>query len=52
MEKKKRPNGYWTLENLQAEALRYSTCQEFQHSKQSISDNTMSSSKLLETPIN
>lgn len=30
MKQKKRPNGYWTLENLQAEALKYSTRQEFQ----------------------
>lgn len=30
MKKTKRPNGYWTLEALQAEALKYSTRQEFQ----------------------
>jgi hypothetical protein len=30
MSEPKRPNGYWTLERLQAEALKYSTRQEFQ----------------------
>jgi hypothetical protein len=30
MSEPKKPNGYWTLERLQAEALKYSTRQEFQ----------------------